>query len=77
MASSPVTPFGARTEEEPHARLFAWPKLAGALALLIGLVVTVAMARARTGGSFIYPVDDAYIHLAAARRYRDAVAAAL
>ena len=69
MASSLVTPSGARTEDEQRARFFAWPKLAAAFALLIGLLVTAALARAHTGGSFIYPVDDAYIHLAAARRF--------
>jgi hypothetical protein len=68
MAYFPVTPSGARTEEAAHPRL-AWQRFAAALALLGSLIVTALVARARTGGAFVYPVDDAYIHLAAARRY--------
>ncbi|MEO7111331.1 MAG: hypothetical protein ABI183_12905 [Polyangiaceae bacterium] len=68
MAYFPVTPSGALTKEEARPRL-AWPKLVAAAVLLGALMVTALFARARTGGAFVYPVDDAYIHLAAARRF--------
>ncbi len=68
MAYFPVTPSGALTKEEARPR-FVWPTLVGALVLVTGLIVTALIARAHTGGAFVYPVDDAYIHLAAARRF--------
>jgi hypothetical protein len=68
MAYFPVTPSGALTKEDARPRL-AWPTLVGALVLVTSLIVTALVARTHTGGVFIYPVDDAYIHLAAARRF--------
>lgn len=71
MAYFPVTPSGALTEEEARPRL-AWRTFAAALVLFGALIITALVARTHTGGAFVYPVDDAYIHLAAARRFLEA-----
>ncbi|WP_394826576.1 hypothetical protein [Pendulispora albinea] len=42
-------------------------RLAALGALWALFAVTFAICRARTGGTFIYPLDDSYIHLALAR----------
>ena len=69
MAYFPVTPSGARTEESRPSRDFGWPLFAAALSVVVVVAITVAVASGHTAGAFFYPVDDAYIHLAAARRF--------
>lgn len=74
MAYFPVTPSGLRTDDPAaaHARPSSgdsWrSRLVCAALLALTLGGTVLVARAHTGGAFVYPVDDAYIHLAAAKK---------
>ena len=71
MAYFPVTPSGLPTEEtSPRAQTAPWTaRVACAAILLAAILVTAIIARNETAGVFVYPVDDAYIHLAAAKRF--------
>ena len=70
MAYFPVTPSGLRTDEPTAASARpSWTLRAVAIGLLVTAIAgTLLVARAKTGGSYVYPVDDAYIHLAAAKK---------
>ncbi|MEO8875319.1 MAG: hypothetical protein ABI461_07020 [Polyangiaceae bacterium] len=76
MAYFQVTPSGARTDDssrEAHSSRVsverAWRFFVAAFALVVAIAVPFALASTRTGGHFVYPLDDAYIHMAAARRF--------
>ncbi|MEO8797073.1 MAG: hypothetical protein ABI551_04240, partial [Polyangiaceae bacterium] len=84
MAYFPVTPSGLRTDDPAVAGAVgavgarpswhdgwrdSWrSRLVCGVLLALALAGTVLVARSRTGGTFVYPVDDAYIHLAAAKK---------
>lgn len=69
MAYFPVTPSGLRTDStEARARAPRTARFVALGALFAVLAVTFFFARASTGGAYVYPVDDAYIHMAAAKR---------
>ena len=66
--SSEVSSRPARAERPPWERA-GWGR-AGAAALAVYAAIvgaTYAACVARTGGAYVYPIDDAYIHLAIAK----------
>ena len=71
MAYFPVTPSGLPTDEPaPRAQANPWTARVASGAVLVAAIFVMAfVARSKTGGTFVYPVDDAYIHLAAAKRF--------
>ncbi|MGH7282338.1 MAG: hypothetical protein ACRELY_12485 [Polyangiaceae bacterium] len=71
MAYFPVTPSGLPTDEAaPHPRATTWTARATCGGILFAAIaLTALVARSKTDGSFVYPVDDAYIHLAAAKHF--------
>ena len=71
MAYFPVTPSGLPTEESPAlAQKAAWGPATACAGILLGAIAATALAaRSITGGTFVYPVDDAYIHMAAAKHF--------
>ncbi len=64
MEARPLIPPVADRPDAARRVFFQWPTLSAA-ALLVGLVgILVAQAMGRNGGKWVYPLDDAYIHLA-------------
>ncbi len=74
----PANPASLSLSERPTERadivrrggnlVFQWPGLAAVtmMALLLGLLVWLGMGR--NGGKWIYPLDDAYIHMATVKQ---------
>ncbi|MEQ1896945.1 MAG: hypothetical protein ABL971_06090 [Vicinamibacterales bacterium] len=58
-------------DERPSRRSMpaAWPLVAVAVAYLTVMAVAFALSWQRNDSSFVYPIDDAYIHMAIAKNY--------
>ncbi|MBN2496156.1 MAG: hypothetical protein JXR96_16305 [Deltaproteobacteria bacterium] len=53
--------------EPPRLLRRSWPLLAALALLAVGLTAVIWACTARTGGTFVYPLDEPYIHMDMAR----------
>lgn len=60
-ATSPAAPLASRLR-------FLWPSAAGVALFLAALTWMIRSAMSRNAGTWVYPVDDIYIHMAAVKQ---------